>query len=450
VLNENPGLNSSLNWDDARLAEETAAGMRDLARTVTEAPPLRLAAAPDELGVLRLRPSRPRWHGRRLRTWIVPAAAAVTVAAVAIALVLVRNIPNGRVPSPAASPSPTTPVNPPTARDVPEYYVAYMQGDRPYLLVQNTLTGKQYGHVPSPPGVYLNAVYGGSAGNRTWLVQGTNVQSPHVTDWYILTIAPGTENPLEMGSAGIPVRESPAGAALSPDGKEVAVAVNGSPAALRVYSLRTGALLRTWPAAGKFAAHSLNLSGERAGLALRWSPDGSHLGFAWNAKEIRALDVAAPDGNLVTRSTSLLAIGPTYSGIGTAFICHAWQGWSLLGGGNGVLCAGSVDTSGVSRMVGQKPLHGVVGSVLEKHFADGGTNTCMTAVAPLKATKAGPEDGAYLGWANADGTVVIGSTIADGKTRFGIFRQDRFSALPALPGAGALVPVGVLDGADVW
>jgi hypothetical protein len=268
----------------------------------------------------------------------------------------------------------------------------------------------------------------------------------------VLTInpGPGAQNVLEMGSAGIPVGETPAGAALSPDGKEVAVAVNGSPATLRVYSLTTGALLHTWSATGKFAQYSLNPADERSTLALRWSADGSHLGFTWNAKEIRAIPVTAPDGSLLSRSTSLLAIGPTYTGIGSASICDAWQGWSLLDGGSGVLCAGSEDTSGVSHPVGDKPLKGSVGFVREKHFPDGSSVRGIVAAAPLRTTKAGPEDGAYIGWANADGTVVIGSTIADGKTRFGIFRNGRFSALPALPGAGALVPAGVLYGADAW
>ena len=431
-----------------RAEEAVRATTRAIASTVGDVPPLRLETAPDELGFSGLRLSRPRWPGLRLRTWLVPAAA-VTVAAVAIALVLVRSIPNGGV----ASPSPSASSAAPAADGVPGYYVAWMQADRPYLVVGNTLTGAQLATVPSPPGVYLDAVYGGSADNLTWLVKGTQVTGQSgVTDWYILTINPDrtAKNPLQMGSIGIPVSESPAGAVLSPDAKEAAVAVNGSPSTLRVYSLTTGALLHTWSAAGKFAQYNLNPADERTELALRWSPDGSHLGFTWNAREIRAIPVTAPDGSLLTRSRSVLAIGPTYTGIGSALICDAWQGWSLLEGGTGALCAGSTDTSGVSRPFGDKPLTGNVGFVFQKQFRDGSSLRGMSAGAPLKTTKAGPEDGAYLGWANADGTVVIGTTIADGKTRFGIFRNGRFSALPALPGAGALVPAGVLYGADVW
>jgi hypothetical protein len=452
VLNENSGPNGHLSWDDARLSDETAAAMRDLASTITEAPPLRLTAAPAGARAgRRARVSR-RW------TWGAPVLAAVTVVAVAVALVLVKDTPNGRVPAPTASASATAPVGPPLeAGGVPEYYVAWMQADRPYLLVQNTLTGKELAEVPSPPGIYLDGVYGGSADNRTWLVQGTHLSSrAGGTVWYILSINPDprAKNPLQMGSIGIPVYQSPAGAVLSPDGTEAAVAVNGSTASsaatLRVYSLRTGALLHTWSAPGKFAAYSLNSADERTELALRWSPDGSHLGFVWNAKEIRAIPATAPDGSLQTGSTSLLAIGPNWTGIGSAFVCDAWQGWSLLQGGTGALCAGSDDESGVSRPLGAKPLKGSVGFMIMKHYGNGGSESGMIVAAPVKTTKAGPDDGAYLGWANADGSVVIGSTIAQGRTRFGIFRNGRFSPLPALPGAGALVPAGVLYGADVW
>ena len=45
----------------------------------------------------------------------------------------------------------------------------------------------------------------------------------------------------------------------------------------------------------------------------------------------------------------------------------------------------------------------------------------------------GDSDGAYVAWANADGSVVIGSEIWDGHLRFGLFRDGRYAALPALP-----------------
>src|SRR5262249_5040271 len=106
VLNDNSASNGGLSWDDARLSDETAAAMRDLASTITEAPPLRLTAAHSRVRVSRQARVSRRW------TWGAPVLAAVTVVAVAVALVLVKDTPNGRMPAPTASASSTTPVSP--------------------------------------------------------------------------------------------------------------------------------------------------------------------------------------------------------------------------------------------------------------------------------------------------------------------------------------------------
>ena len=48
-------------------------------------------------------------------------------------------------------------------------------------------------------------------------------------------------------------------------------------------------------------------------------------------------------------------------------------------------------------------------------------------------SQAKPGNGAYIGWANADGSEVIGSQVCAGQSRFGIFRGSKFTPLPALP-----------------
>ena len=93
-----------------------------------------------------------RGRDRRWRSKLAPVAAAVAVAAVAIALVTIKDVPNGSV----ASPSPPTTSTGPAAKNVsipgmPEYYVAWMQADRPYLVVGDAATGKQVGEVAAPP-----------------------------------------------------------------------------------------------------------------------------------------------------------------------------------------------------------------------------------------------------------------------------------------------------------
>jgi hypothetical protein len=58
-------------------------------------------------------------------------------------------------------------------------------------------------------------------------------------------------------------------------------------------------------------------------------------------------------------------------------------------------------------------------------------------------------DGAYIGWSNADGTVMIGSLVWNGHSRFGIFRGGHFTPLPALP-ISMPAPAGILPGTDAW
>ena len=81
------------------LIEETAAAMRELARTVTYAPPLRLARRAEDR-TLRRAP-------RRWQLWAAPLTAMAAVIVLAISLVIIRDMPNGRVapptrPAPAA------------------------------------------------------------------------------------------------------------------------------------------------------------------------------------------------------------------------------------------------------------------------------------------------------------------------------------------------------------
>jgi hypothetical protein len=92
--------------NETNLTEETAAAMRELARTVTYAPPLRLAPRPEER-VIRRAPRR--WH-----LWAAPLTAMAAVIVLAVSLVAIRDISNGRV-APPARPSPAAEGGPATA-----------------------------------------------------------------------------------------------------------------------------------------------------------------------------------------------------------------------------------------------------------------------------------------------------------------------------------------------
>jgi hypothetical protein len=450
--------------------DRARAAMQAIAGTVNDAPPLRLAAskdlvqAPDEArpgshrrGARRpggaSRPRRaPRPWGRgreRRRRWslLAPVAAAVTIVAVAVTLAIIRDIPNGGVAGPPAAtrlagPSATSGV---PATGVPEYYVAWMQAD---IVVGDTFTGQTIATVGAPAGVFLEAVYGTAADDRTFIVTG---QRQHGADagtvWYLLRIAPGSATPARLTPLPIPVRQDPAGAALSPDGTDLAVALPGSPATLRVYSVATGALLRAWSttASGELTAEKVPSGAwQFTAMVLRWSSDGRQLAFTWNASAIRILDATAPDGDLIARSELDIEIGPGYT-LGFSLTCNAAQGWQPItttkgaGAGQGVMCAGSAQSG--------NPQRNSIGFLI----STGGQGESYLGLhsGSYCSAQAEPVSGAYIGWANTDGSEVLGSQVCGRQSRFGIFRGSTFTPLPALPNS-LPVPAGVMDGTIAW
>jgi hypothetical protein len=458
--------------------DRARAAMRAIGDTVRDAPPLELASGPRDLPaaadevqlgghrarrVSLRRPdgaARPgkRGRDRRWRSKLAPIAAAVAVAAVAVALVTIKDVPNGRV----ASPSPSTTSAGPAGKSVsipgvPEYYVAWMQASTPYLVVGDTATGKQVGALIKPQeNVYLQGVYGATGNDRTFVVVGHYVFAPSNANqlFYLLRIAPGGTS-ARLTPVSIPrIMVPPDGIAISPDGTELAVALAGSPATVRIYSIATGKVLRTWSATvpGAVAvepaavAHGSQFTAARV---LRWSSDGRQLAFAWNSSAIRVLDVTAPDGNLITSSSLLAAIGTTHGAV-SSFTCDASQGWQLIEGGHGVICAGSAhanlpQTSGACTGSART----FVGFLQETKGGQGGIPMSLADVETECSARAGDYDGAYLGWASADGSTVIGSLLWDGHLRFGVFRGGRFTSLPALP-TSVPVPAGVLIGTYDW
>lgn len=479
--------------------ERARAAMRAIAGTVDDAPPLRLpparaAGAPDEVRFAPHGAGRPGSGGRnrRRRSWLAPVAAAAVITALAVALAIVRSIPNGGVAAPPSSaPAAVSSASSGAAAPigVPEYYVAWMQADAPYLVVGNTFTGQQVAMVNAPAGVFLEGVYGAAAADRTFVVTGLRLHSAaeghgavqghgaaeghgavqgHGTDagttvWYLLRIAPGSSTPARLTPLPLPVRQSYAGVALSPDGTKVAVALPGRPAALRVYSTATGALLREWStkAPGELMAAKVPAGGSwpYTALVLRWSADGGQLAFAWNAAAIRVLDAAAPDGDLIAGSRPLTAIGTTYATLGS-FTCHAAHGWQLItvakgaAAGQGVICAGGSQTgryTACTSPAGNKCAYtqrNFIGFLRVTHDSQGATYQGMDVSSACPGLTA-PDNGAYLGWASADGSAIIGSEVCAGHARFGIFHDGQFIPLPALPNS-LPVPAGVLDGTFAW
>lgn len=293
------------------IEERVRAAARAEAATMREVRPLRLPPASGE-------PSGAR--ARRARTWIAPLTAAATVIAFAISLVVIRDIPNGRV-VPPASPAPVT-------GGVPRYYVTLYSppghASTTDLLVGDTLTGTKLAVVPPPNGSDFSGV-AAAADDRTFVADTTSTTLPVTKTWYLLRIAPGTSTPARLTRLRIPSIVLPgnftiAGIALSGSGNELAVATAG-PAIdeeVLVYSVASGKLLHRW-STNDSQAFGMG-SFEEESRALAWIDGDRALAFAaafvvsTNSNSLpqemtwRRLDVAARGGDLMADSTVIWSL----------------------------------------------------------------------------------------------------------------------------------------------
>lgn len=347
MLNENDNL--------AWLPAETAAAMRDLASTVTDAPPLRLTA--DATG---LAPARPRRRARGLRfrwSWGAPLLAAVAVVALAVTLVTVKDMPNGRV-APPATPTATP------ASGLPEYYVALHgvsgSGGLPNgLIVGGTRTGKTVTVIAPPAGIIFVSVTG-AADDRTFVVAAAlPTGGPGINfGFYLLTITPGDSPAARL--ARLPIEPQPRlmATALSASGKELAVATTTQTVPevrkLTIYSVATGRPLRSWLTISNAAIVSDVVPGAQIGPfttqypALSWVNGDRAVAFpvvvqtfeksAPYSLEVRSVSVTAAAGDLMAESTVMANLGPgpgngpcgtffpVLSGNGTTLFCTMSDG----------------------------------------------------------------------------------------------------------------------------
>ena len=252
---------------------------------------------------------------------------------------------------------------------VPTYDVTLApQSDAPFyraqplndLVVGDALTGRQLASLAPPAGTTFYGVTG-AADDRTFVVD--TVPVSHMPDspdwtrtWYLLRIAPGTSSPARLTRLPIPGLADVTAIALSGSGQELAVTTGGGsmnadvsgfvtntapgsyngvlqvhpyspptvPWVLRLYSVTTGKLLRTW------STSSPSVDGGGPGL---YSDDNTHLTWVdgdrtiafftlWitrepNAKSprylyhegIRELDVTAGGGDLLADSRADMVAG---------------------------------------------------------------------------------------------------------------------------------------------
>jgi hypothetical protein len=251
-----------------------------IASTVREVPELRLEPAVGELSSP-ARTSRRAGRGPR-RPWLTPLAAAALIVVLAVALVLIRDIPNGgAVPrQPATSTGPS---------GVPRYYVAINfpttdtfptqdKGGAEKLVVGDSLTGNTLATFPLPAGETFGNVTA-AADDRTFVV--VTLRFPHTgtsitAKWYEIQLAPGTADPARM--TPLPIKpqtvtwstfslDGITSEVLSGSGKELAVAEETDTSGMvKVFSVATGRLLHVWSTNNS----SVSLRGLAGAPSLTW------------------------------------------------------------------------------------------------------------------------------------------------------------------------------------
>jgi hypothetical protein len=452
--------------NETGLAEETARAMRALAGTVTDAPPLRLA---DRRGAPVPRLSVPR----RWTSWAVPLTAAAAVIALAVALVVIKDLPSGRAPHP------TVPTYPSTT-GVPTYYVAPQivcpkeKCDPISLVVGNTLTGARLATLSPPPGATFEAV-SAAADDRTFVTDTVgfplSAKAPQHVTWYLITIGPGSSTPVRRTRLLIPA--GPTGAyvqsiALSASGRELAVAYHlgsRSPGTtvLRTYSITTGRLLHSWSTNADVQLGLLGyipnaqfnnelswVDGDRA-VTFTTTPSLSQTNgrTITQSTDVRVLDVNARGDDLLADSQVVWSI-PDRPGKTPA---PTWCGWepfpSLTANGKTVLCT-SLTSTPIGTGKNARYRWRMTWLTFQKSDPKV-VRTAYMATANESADQAGISGGTL--WADPSGSTMIiawseGTTdsgVAVEKTpHFGILSNGRLSQLP-LPSIGPLAQSTLLD-----
>jgi hypothetical protein len=256
------------------------------------------------------------------------------------------------------------------------------------------------------------------------------------------------------------------GIALSPDSAWLAVALRpdekndpSGPAELRVYSVATGRVLRSWTAPADSTVIP-DMSGSiDSDTSLTWLDDGHTLALestsptdSGNATTIRTLDLSRPGTNLIASSGVVWSsVSPgNYSVSGPAPRCLSTGLMVLSGDGKTVVCGRIVPALTLRNVPNQRCVPGVLPGTVELAEYSVATGRLLRTLATYPSSCATGDLGVYPLWASAAGNAVIGylNTLArtvtgqqiPGVVRFGVFGAGAFRPLPypPLPSGGSL------------
>jgi hypothetical protein len=443
---------------------------RAIAGTVRDVPPLRLSPAEGDLASFAPRARRPR----RLRSWLAPATAAAVVLAVAVCLVIVRDIANGPV-VPQASPAFSFP--PGSAGPVPKYYVMLnptAAGSSPNdLVIGETFTGKKLATIAPRKGTTF-LVVSAAADDRTFIVDSTvfgpdgyrtSPVDPPAT-WYLLTISPGSKTVARLTRLSIPAMPSGqiGSAELSESGRELAVTLQLRPAlqpnpgtierpledtttVLRIYSVATGKLLRSWSARDA-AVDGGSAPSFTVNDALNWVDGDQAIAFdtgPGNAIAKRVLDVTAGGDDLIADSRVVWSQQWGVISAEDRPVCLGGSRPPLTPDGMTVVCAGNTTLTqlagGGSRWAFVVAAYSTSAPTVGAAVGNTQYQASVDTTGP-----AGPPD-AHVEWTDASGSeMIIVWGVAQGSPRaylhFGVLNRGKFTPLPAPPGGNGMSALG--------
>jgi hypothetical protein len=368
------------------IEDQVRAATRAEASTMREVRPLRLPpeAAPRSAARSRFAARRPRrWQG-----WLAPVTAAAVVIALAISLVTIRDSSNGRV-VPATSPVTA-------AGGLPNYYVtlssrtgAQAIGKKNFapndLVVGDARTGRQLTTLTPPKGSTFFGVTAAADDDRTFVVDtlplGSTLNPMAGRTWYLLRLAPGRSAPARLTRLAVPQMTNVTAIALSQSGAELAVATGGGvgalvgyligdtmfpprlPGVLRLYSVSTGNLLRTWSTSDESVFGSGPGLYSENNTELTWVDDDHAIAFAsqWvtpeptrkptkniDHQDVRVLDVASRGSDLLADSRVIWSQTQPQSPSSPDRPdgCTFWEGVFVAADGKAVVCPSVTDPTG--------------------------------------------------------------------------------------------------------
>lgn len=420
-----------------------------IAGTVSDVPPLRLPHDQDELAPAAPAfpepaagaPRAPRAHrAHRSRAWVAPIAAAAAVIALAVSLVIVRDAPNGRGVSPSAGAS---------VSRVPPHYVALIRpGKSPAqasLAIGDTISGARLATIAPPRGSSFIGVTG-AADDRTFVVStmrmARNGVPSFAVTWYLLRIASAHAG-YTLTKLAIPDMRSwgVQAIALSGSGRELAMTLypansrTSSFWELRIYSVATGKLLRSWSSRGStvLLGFAVTLPGLQD-QPLSWADGDRGVVFptfvvAGNGlrESKRLIDVTSRSGKLIANSRVIWS-APAKPGAPRCI----QESPQVTADGKTVLCV-SESVSGGNQGSGRVTLEWLAYSV-SAPAAQPRVLYRVTVRAPRSDARL-----IRLLWSDASGsTLIIEWSVARSTTastvHTGIISHGRFRPIPAIPG----------------